>query len=105
MTTTDTNVQNLIINTMTKAIYDDITPSATELYLITDESPITSSDVTTALDYTPQDSSTAVTHTASTAVGNSTTPVYIASNGTATACSRSLLAISYDSTTQTLTIS
>lgn len=37
MATTDTNVSNLIINTMTKAQYDSITPSATELYLITDE--------------------------------------------------------------------
>lgn len=37
-----------------------------------------------------QDSSTAVTHTASTAAGNSTTPVYIASDGTATALSYSI---------------
>lgn len=51
-----------------------------------------------------QDTSTAVTHTASTAVGSSTTPVYIASDGTATACSRSLLAVTYNSSTQTLTI-
>ena len=50
-------------------------------------SGINSSDVTTALGYTPQNSSTAVTHTASTAVGNSTTPVYVASNGAATALS------------------
>ena len=34
-----------------------------------------------------QDTTTAVTHTASTAVGNSTTPVYIASTGVATALS------------------
>lgn len=37
-----------------------------------------------------QDSSTAVTHTASTAVGGTTTPVYIASNGAATALSYTL---------------
>lgn len=37
-----------------------------------------------------QDSSTAVTHTASTAAGNSTTPVYIAADGTATAISYSI---------------
>ena len=37
-----------------------------------------------------QDTSTAVTHTASTAVGGTTQPVYIASNGTATATTYSL---------------
>ena len=37
-----------------------------------------------------QDSSTAVTHTASTAVGSATQPVYIASNGTATATTYTL---------------
>lgn len=44
------------------------------------------SAVQTALN-SKQDSSTAVTHTASTAVGNSTTPVYINSSGAATALS------------------
>lgn len=52
MTTTDTTVNNLIINTMTQAQYSQITPSDTELYLVTD-STITSSEVTTALGYTP----------------------------------------------------
>ena len=52
MTTTDTTVNNLVINTMTAAQYATITPSATELYMVTDEA-ITSSDVTTALGYTP----------------------------------------------------
>lgn len=51
---------------------------------------ISSSDVTTALGYTPQNSTTAVTHTASTAVGSATQPVYVASNGTATACTYTL---------------
>lgn len=37
MTTSDTQVNNLIINTLTKAQYDSITPSATELYMVTDE--------------------------------------------------------------------
>ena len=45
------------------------------------------SSIPTVLGYTPQDSSTAVTHTASTAVGDTITPVYIASNGAATALS------------------
>ena len=53
MTTTDTNVNNLIINTMTKATYDTITPSATELYMVTDD-PLSSNDVINALGYTPQ---------------------------------------------------
>lgn len=52
MTTADTNVQNLIINTMTKAMYDTITPSDTELYMITDE-VITGNDVINGLGYTP----------------------------------------------------
>ena len=52
MTTTDTTVSNLIINTMTQAQYNQITPSDTELYLVTD-STITSSEVTNALGYTP----------------------------------------------------
>jgi len=34
--TTETNVQNLKINTMTQAQYATITPSATELYMVTD---------------------------------------------------------------------
>lgn len=33
---TETNVQNLKINTMTQAQYATITPSATELYMVTD---------------------------------------------------------------------
>ena len=43
-------------------------------------------DLSTALG-NKQDTSTAVTHTASTAVGNSTTPVYVDSSGVATALS------------------
>ena len=34
--TTETNVQNLKINTMTQAQYSTITPSSTELYMVTD---------------------------------------------------------------------
>ena len=56
MATTDTPVQNLIINTMTQAQYATITPSETELYMVTD-GVISSSDVTTALGYTPYNSS------------------------------------------------
>ncbi len=56
---TDTNVNQLVINKMTKAQYESITPSDTELYLIPDEvdttptsnsdNPITSGGVYTAL--------------------------------------------------------
>ena len=61
MTTADTNVQNLIINKLTKQQYEGITnPSPTELYFVTDET-ISSSDVTTALGYTPEDHSNLVT--------------------------------------------
>jgi len=89
--TTSTQVSELKINKLTKQQYEGIQePSPTELYFVTDDSGITSTDVTTALGYTPQDSATAVTHTASTAAGNSTTPVYVNSSGVATALSYSL---------------
>lgn len=51
--TTETFVNDLKINKLTSAQYATITPSATELYFITDDSGITSSDVTDALGYTP----------------------------------------------------
>ena len=83
----DTNVENLIINKLTRAQYESIaTPDPTQLYFITDEvissadviaalgytpynatnpagyiSGITSSDVTTALGYTPENASNKVT--------------------------------------------
>lgn len=50
---TETFVNDLKINKLTSAQYATITPSATELYFITDDSGITSSDVTDALGYTP----------------------------------------------------
>lgn len=37
---TDTTVNNLIINVLTKAQYESLTPSDSELYLITDDSAI-----------------------------------------------------------------
>lgn len=55
---TETTVQNLKINKLTSAQYATITPSATELYL-TDE-VISSSDVTTALGYTPENTANKV---------------------------------------------
>ena len=125
MTTTDTQVQELVINTLTKQEYEAIqNPSDTELYMVTDDLlanfigadgtnagvaglvpppqatdntkflkgngswsniALSSSDITNALGYTPQNSSTAVTHTANTAVGSSTKPIYISSTGAATA--------------------
>ena len=54
MTTTDTNLQNLIINDISQSDYESITPNANELYL-TDE-VIESSDIITALGYTPYNS-------------------------------------------------
>ena len=55
----DTNVSNLIINKLTKAQYEGITtPDPTQLYFVTDDSGITSSDITTALGYTPYNGTT-----------------------------------------------
>lgn len=51
--TTQTTVSDLKINKLLSAQYATITPSATELYFVTDDSGITSSDVTSALGYTP----------------------------------------------------
>ena len=57
----DTNVENLIINKLTKAQYESIeTPDPTQLYFITDE-VISSSDVVNALGYTPENISNKVT--------------------------------------------
>lgn len=62
MTTTDTTVNNLIINTMTQAQYSQITPDPNQLYMVTD-STITSSEVTNALGYTPANDSGLVHNT------------------------------------------
>lgn len=49
----DTNVENLIINKLTKAQFESITtPDPTQLYFITDE-VISSADITNALGYIP----------------------------------------------------
>ena len=53
---TSATVSNLIINKVTSAEYATITPSDTELYFITDDSGITSTDITNALGYTPYSS-------------------------------------------------
>lgn len=50
--TTTTQI-DLVINKLTKEQYESITPNPTELYLITDDIGITSSDIITALGYTP----------------------------------------------------
>ena len=99
--TTTTNVSQVKLNIMTQAQYDALTtPSATELYAIIDAdtlvvdtslsttstNPVQNKVVTAAIN-AKQDSSTAVTHAASSAVGSGTNPVYIASNGEATALS------------------
>lgn len=50
----DTNIENLIINKLTKAQYESIAnPDPAQLYFITDE-VISSSDVVNALGYTPE---------------------------------------------------
>lgn len=55
MTTSDTNLNNLIINKLTKQQYESITtPVSTELYMVTDE-VVSGSDITNALGYTPAD--------------------------------------------------
>lgn len=59
---------------------------------------VSSSGWTTGTQYDYQYTSTAVTHTANTAVGNSTTPVYIASNGTATSTGLSIASSRFDGT-------
>lgn len=51
--TTQTTVSDLKINKLTSAQYATITPSATELYFLVDDSGITSADVIGALGYTP----------------------------------------------------
>ena len=58
MTTSDTQVSNLIINRLTKAQYEAIqSPSPNEIYIITDE-VIASSDIVNALGYTPYNGTT-----------------------------------------------
>lgn len=57
MSTIDENVQHLIINTMTQEMFNSITPSDTELYMITD-AVLSSSDIISALGYTPYDGTT-----------------------------------------------
>lgn len=52
MTTTDITTNSLVINTLTQQQYESITPSATELYLTTDN-PLTNSEIIAALGYTP----------------------------------------------------
>ena len=69
---TSTQVSNLKINKMTRAQYDTITPSETELYFLTDDSGITSVDVTGALGYTPYDSSNPSGYVTSSAIGDAT---------------------------------
>ena len=58
----------------------------TSTYSSTGTDPVNGTAVASAISGL-QAANTAVTHTASTAVGNSTTPVYVASDGTATALS------------------
>ena len=61
-------------------------PTITDTYNSSSTNGMSGKAVASAIS-TKQNSNTAVTHTASTAVGNTITPVYVASNGTATALS------------------
>ena len=67
---TSATVSNLIINKVTSAEYATITPSDTELYFITDDSGITSTDITNALGYTPYNSSNPSGYITSSAITN-----------------------------------
>lgn len=94
MTTTDTNLQNLIINDISQSDYESITPNANELYL-TDE-VIESSDIITALGYTPYNASnpagytsnvgtvTSVNNTSPDSNGNVALNIPTVNNGTIT---------------------
>jgi len=90
MTTSDTNLSNLIINKLTKAQYESIsTPSPTELYMVTDE-PIDSEtmDDIIALDNDKEDvfdtqSPVEMTYTLN-GVGTLDTSVTMNSDGTTT---------------------
>lgn len=67
--TTETTISNLKINTMTQAQYNSITPSSTELYLVTD-GVLSSSDVTSALGYTPYNSTNPDGYITNSAISN-----------------------------------
>lgn len=102
MTTTDTTVNNLIINTMTQAQYSQITPNANELYLVTD-STITSSEVTNALGYTPTSPAnvdgqwvSSVVKIVDSTSNTSGTNIYLDSNGTSGAGQNYLPDDNYD---------
>ena len=66
-----------------------IIPTITDTYNATSSDGMSGKAVASAISG-KQDSSTAVTHTVSTAVGSATNPVYIASDGTATATTYTL---------------
>lgn len=68
----DTNVENLIINKLTRAQYESITtPYPTQLYFITDE-VISSSDVVNALGYTPYNATNPAGYISSAAISSLT---------------------------------
>jgi len=45
----DTQLQQLVINELTKAQYEALTPAANQLYLVTDEVPLDSSVIVTSI--------------------------------------------------------
>lgn len=74
-----TDINNLVINKLTKVQYESITPSDTEIYLITDDIGITASDLMRLLEegagirITMNNNKVVITSTAS--------PSYTAGNG------------------------
>lgn len=68
----DTNVENLIINKLTRAQYESIAnPDPTQLYFITDE-VISSADVISALGYTPYNATNPAGYISSAAIASLT---------------------------------
>lgn len=79
----DTNVENLIINKLTKQQFEGITPSDTELYMVTDE-VISSVDVINALGYTPYNASNPAGYTSNIGTITSVNNIQPDTNGNVT---------------------
>lgn len=80
----DTNVENLIINKLTKAQYESIAnPDPTQLYFVTDE-VISSADVISALGYTPYNSTNPAGYTSNVGTVTSVNNIQPDTNGNVT---------------------
>lgn len=65
-----TRLVDLVLNLLRKAQYQGTTPSADELYLVTDDYGVTSADVTNALGYTPYNATNPNGYITATALAN-----------------------------------